>query len=147
EESKKKDGEISLENTRILTDIETIIEYIKIMLPQCKTNVRLVIPDIDDLNKFEITTIIKEIPNKIRLNIATKIDDPGGNEFVNEIKKYCQLTNYFERKFIALNIDSSIFLVGIFKGDNVIGIYTDILEIIELFKPAIMEPFVKGRRV
>ncbi len=147
EEQKKVMGELSTENTKVFLNMEEIIDKIKEILPQAKSNVRLVVPDINDLNKFELTKIIKKMPNKIRINIGANIEDPIGNAFVNNIKNYCQLTNYFDNKLIAVNIDSSKFLIAIFTDDNIIGIYTEILEIINILKPAIMEPFIKGIKI
>jgi len=91
--------------------------------------------------------IIKKIPNKVRLNIAAKINDPDTNILVTDLKNYCQLTDYSEKKIIALNIDSSKCLIGVFNGEKVISIYSEILGIIEIFNPTIMEPFIKGLRV
>ena len=133
--------------TRVISSMEGIFEIIKEVLPQAKSSIRLVLPDIQDLNKFNLTDTIMEIPYKVRLNIAAKIDDPLNDDIARELKKRCQLTNYFEKRIIALSVDSSIILIGIFKGMNVIGIYSEILEIIEILKPAIMEPFIKGVKI
>ena len=133
--------------TRVISSMEGIFEIIKEVLPQAKSSIRLVLPDIQDLNKFNLTDTIMEIPYKVRLNIAAKIDDPLNDDIARELKKRCQLTNYFEKRIIALFVDSSKILIGIFKGMNVIGIYSEILEIIEILKPAIMEPFIKGVKI
>ncbi len=147
QKQKKEKKEISSENTEVLFDMESIIEKIREMFPQGKSNIRLVIPEIDDLNKFELIDTIKKIPKKIRINIGTKIEDPDSNALVSEIKGHCQLTNYFDKKFIALNIDSSKFLIGVFTKDDIVGIYTEIMEIIDLLKPTIMEPFIRGSKI
>ena len=97
------------------------------------------------LNK--LIDIIKSIPNKVRLNIAAKINNPDTNILVSELKDYCQLTDYSEKKIIALNIDSSKCLIGVFNGEKVMSIYSEILGIIEIFNPTIMEPFIRGLRV
>ncbi|TFF88774.1 MAG: hypothetical protein EU550_00680 [Promethearchaeota archaeon] len=81
------------------------------------------------------------------MNIAAKIEDPFGDPFVRDVKKFCQLTNYSEKKFIAVNIDSTKFLIGIFKDDKIHAIYTEVSDFIELFKQAIMEPFINGKRI
>lgn len=133
--------------TRVISSIEDLVEIIKEVLPQAKSSIRLVVPDIQDINKFNLINTIKEIPNKVRLNLAAKIDDPLGDDLARELRNYCQLTNYFEKRIIALFVDSSIILIGLFKGMNVIGIYSELLEIIEILKPAIMEPFIKGIKI
>jgi len=140
--------EETIEGTKIISNLNNIFEIIKDLLPQGKSNIRLVVPEIDYISKFELINTIKEIPTKVRINIGAKIEDPAGNICVQDLKNHCQLTNYSAKKFIALNVDSSKFLIGLFIGENeVLGIYTEVLEIINLFKPAIMEPFIRGVKI
>ena len=134
-------------STRIISNMDDVAELLKKVLPQAKSNLRLVLPDIQDLRKYGLIDIIKEIPNKVRLNIAAAINEPASNVLVSELRNYCQMYNFSEKKIIALNIDSSKCLIGIFSGDNVICFYSELLEIIEILNPTIMEPFIKGRRV
>lgn len=146
-EEEGKGEKISLENTGVLSCMEDIISYMGEILPQGKTNVRLVVPEIDDLEKHELMNILKELPSKVRINIAGKIDDTNENTVVQELKDCSQLTNYNDTKFIALNVDSANIIIGILRGDDVIGLYTDIIEFINLLLPTIMEPFIKGRKI
>jgi DNA repair exonuclease SbcCD ATPase subunit len=136
-----------LKDTVVIHNFEKIIEQIKTILPKGRSTIRLVLPDIHDIEKYNITDTLKKIPSNVILNLAANINDPYQDPFVKDIKNYCQLTNYNARKFIAINVDSSQFLIGIFKDGNIIGIYTEVLEFIDLFKQAIMEPFIKGRKL
>ncbi len=136
-----------LNGTRVISNLEDIVRQIKEILPKGKSTIRLVLPDIHDLEKFEIVEILKKIPENVILNIAAKIENPFDDTFVREIKNYAKLTNYTERKFIALNVDLSQFLIGIFKGNEIIGIFTEVSELIDIFKQTIMEPFIKGRKI
>jgi len=141
----EKEGE--LKETMVIRNFDILMEQIKKILPQGKSTIRLVLPDIHDIEKHDLTDTIKNMPGNVILNIAANIEDPFQDTFVKEIKNHCQLTNYNARKFIAINVDSSQFLIGIFKDDNVIGIYTEVSDFIDLFKQAIMEPFIKGRKL
>jgi chromosome segregation ATPase len=134
-------------STRIIPNMEDIVKLLKKVLPQAKSTIRLVMPNIQDLSNYDLVNLIKEIPDKVRLNIAAEISDPERNIIVSDLRNSCQLTNYLEKKIIAFNIDSSKCLIGVFSGDKVTSIYSEILEIIEMLNPAIMEPFVRGRRV
>ncbi|MFX0188084.1 MAG: coiled-coil domain-containing protein [Candidatus Hodarchaeota archaeon] len=144
---KKEIEKVAERSTKIISNMEDIFELLKKILPQAKSNIRLVLPDIQDLSKYELIDIIKEMPNKVRLNIAAKINDPATNILISELKNYCKFTDYSEKKIIALNIDSSKCLIGIFSGAKVISIYSEILEIIEILNPSIMEPFIRGTRI
>jgi len=134
----------SNEDTQILSSMDAIIEKIKVVLPQGKSNIRLVLPEIADLQKHELIKIIKKIPNKIRINIGANIEDPLNNAIANDLKNFCQLTSCINKKLIGLNIDASKVLIAVFTGKEVVGIYTEVLEVVDLLKPAIMEPFIKG---
>jgi len=138
----------SIESTKIVSDLDVIINIIKNLLTQGKSNIRLILPEIDDLNKFDLINIIRKLPTKVRINICAKIEDPTENVFIADLKNYCQLTDYSDKKFLALNVDSSKFLLCLFVEDNkILGIYTEELEFINLFKPAIMEPFIRGTKI
>ena len=134
-------------STRIISNMDDIAKLLKKVLPQAKSTIRLVMPNIQDLSDYNLINLIKEIPNKVRLNIAAEISEPDRNFIVSELRNFCQITDYSEKKIIALNIDSSKCLIGIFRGDKVISLYSEILEIIEMLNPIIMEPFIRGRRV
>ena len=134
-------------STRIISNMDDIAKLLKKVLPQAKSTIRLVMPNIQDLSDYDLINLIQEIPNKVRLNIAAEISEPDRNFIVSELRNFCQITDYSEKKIIALNIDSSKCLIGIFRGDKVISLYSEILEIIEMLNPIIMEPFIRGRRV
>ena len=138
----------SLESTKIISNIETIVKIVQDLLPKGKSNIRLVLPKIENLNKFELVNLIRKIPPKVRVNICANIKDPTGDALVADLKNHCQLTDYKDIKFFALNVDSSKFLIGLFMGDDeILGIYTEELLFINLFKPAIMEPFIRGIKI
>ena len=134
-------------STRIISNMDDIAKLLKKVLPQAKSTIRLVMPNIQDLSDYNLINLLKEIPDKVRLNIAAEISEPARNFIVSELRNFCQITDYSEKKIIALNIDSSKCLIGIFSGDKVICFYSEILEIIEMLNPIIMEPFIRGRRV
>jgi len=144
---KKAEKDKILQETVVISNLNQVMEQIKVILPQGRSTIRLVLPNINDLNKYGISEIIKAIPSNVIINVAVKIDDPFGDTYVKEIKRFCQLTNYSDKKFIAINVDSSKFLIGIFKENEIIGIYTELPDFIDLFKQAIMEPFIKGKKI
>ena len=148
-EKVEESGEAILaKNTIILTNMEEIIHYLKRTLPLAKSSVRLVLPDVHNLEKFELIDILKELPDNMRINIAALVDNPFNDIFVRDLKHLCRLTNYASRKFIALNVDSSKFIIGMFKSNEEIeGIYTEFSEFIDILKPTIMEPFLRGKKV
>ena len=144
---KEVDKQTHIENVSLISGLDEIFKKIKELLPEAKSNIRLIIPNIQNIKDYELINVLKGIPNKVRISIATSIENPIGDPLLRDLKNFCQVTNYSEKKFIALNIDSSKFLFGTFSANKVIGIHCDVLEILEIFKPAIMEPFIKGRKV
>ncbi len=135
------------ENTGVFFNLDGILDFMKKSIPQGKSTVRIIVPSIQDLTKYKLVEALQQLPNNIVVNIAGSISDPFGDPLVRELKSKFQLTHFNDCKIIALNIDSVKCLIGLQKDNKIIGIYSNISEIIELFKPAIMEPFIRGRKL
>ncbi len=135
------------ENTGVLFNLEGILEYMKNGILQGKNTVRIIVPSIQDLTKYNLLEVVQQLPSNIVVNIAGSISDPFGNPLVRDLKSRFQLTNFNDCKMFALNVDSLKCLIGLQKENKIIGIFTNLPEIIELFKPAIMEPFIRGRKL
>jgi len=139
--------DISLQGTGIISDISTMENYFKNHIKTTKRNIRLVIPNIRDLERYGLLEILNNLPENVNVWVAGKIDEQADNEFIQEIRKRYQIINYSNEGIFALNIDSSTISIGITRHKKTIGIFTDSIDLINLFKPTIMEPFIRGRKV
>lgn len=139
--------DINLQGTGIISDISAIENYFKNQIKNTKRSIRLVLPNIRDLERYGLLEILNNLPENVNVWVAGKIDEQADNEFIQEIRKRYQIINYSNEGIFALNIDSATISIGITRHKKTIGIFTDSIDLINLFKPTIMEPFIRGRRV
>ncbi len=139
--------DINLQGTGIISDISAMENYFKNHIENTKRNIRLVLPNIRDLERYGLLEILNNLPENVNVWVAGKIDEQADNEFIQEIRKRYQIINYSNEGIFALNIDSATISIGITRHKKTIGIFTDSIDLINLFKPIIMEPFIRGRKV
>jgi len=139
--------DINLQGTGIISDIFAMENYFKNHIKNTKRNIRLVLPNIRDLERYGLLEILNDLPENVNVWVAGKIDEQADNEFIQEIRKRYQIINYSNEGIFALNLDSATISIGITRHKKTIGIFTDSIDLINLFKPTIMEPFIRGRRI
>ena len=139
--------DINFQGTGIISDISAMENYFKNHIENTKRNIRLVLPNIRDLERYGLLEILNNLPENVNVWVAGKIDEQADNEFIQEIRKRYQIINYSNEGIFALNIDSATISIGITRHKKTIGIFTDSIDLINLFKPTIMEPFIRGRKV
>ncbi len=139
--------DIEVQGTGIISDISVMESHFKNHIKKAKRNIRLVLPNIQDLEKYGLLEVLNELPENVKIWVAGKIVDPSDNEFIQKIKKRYQVVNYSDEGIFALSIDSANIAIGITNFKRTVGIFTDSIEMINLFKPTIMEPFIRGRKV
>lgn len=139
--------DIEVQGIGIISDISAMESHFKNHIKKARRNIRLVLPNIQDLEKYGLLELLNELPENVNIWVAGKIEDPSDNEFIQKIRKRYQVVNYSDESFFALNIDSANIAIGITNINRTVGIFTDSLEMINLFKPTIMEPFIRGRKV
>jgi len=139
--------DINLQGTGIISDISAMENYFKNHIENTKRNIRLVLPNIRDLERYGLLEILNNLPENVNVWVAGKIDEQADNEFIIEIRKRYQIINYSNEGIFALNIDSATISIGITRHKKTIGIFTDSIDLINLFKPTIMEPFIRGRKL
>lgn len=139
--------DINFQGTGIISDISAMENYFKNHIENTKRNIRLVLPNIRDLERYGLLEILNNLHENVNVWVAGKIDEQADNEFIQEIRKRYQIINYSNEGIFALNIDSATISIGITRHKKTIGIFTDSIDLINLFKPTIMEPFIRGRKV
>jgi len=138
---------INLQGTGIISNLSAMENYFKNQIKNTKRNIRLVLPNIRDLERYGLLEILNNLPENVNVWVAGKIDQQADNGFIQEIRKRYQIINYSNEGIFALNIDSATISIGITRHKKTIGIFTDSIDLINIFKPTIMEPFIRGRKV
>lgn len=136
-----------VEGTGVISNSDTLTNFLKSSIKQARSNIRLILPEIHDIEKLGVLDVLNGIPKNVKVNIAGNIEDAYGDDLVRELKKIYQLTNYKGENIFALNVDSSKIGLGTIKGNKTIGIFTDSIPLIDLIKSTIMAPFLKGRKI
>ncbi len=139
--------DINLQGTGIISNLYAMENYFKNHIKNTKRNIRLVLPNIRDLERYGLLEILNNLPENVNVWIAGKIDQQADNGFIQEIRKRYQIIDYSNEGIFALNIDSATISIGITRHKKTIGIFTDSIDLINIFKPTIMEPFIRGRKV
>ncbi len=139
--------DINLQGTGIISNLYAMENYFKNHIKNTKRNIRLVLPNIRDLERYGLLEILNNLPENVNVWIAGKIDQQADNGFIQEIRKRYQIIDYSNEGIFALNIDSATISIGITRQKKTIGIFTDSIDLINIFKPTIMEPFIRGRKV
>ena len=136
-----------IEGTGIIINTSSLTDFFRNNIRTAKSNIRIVLPDIHDIERFSLIEDLHELPKNVTVSIAAKIDDVYSDDFVRELKKNYQLINYEGENVFALNIDSAKIGIGTTSEKGTLGIYTDSMALIDLFKSTIMAPFLRGRKV
>jgi chromosome segregation ATPase len=145
----KVEGFLSGE-TGIFTEFDTLKEYLSTTLQKVKRSVRIVLPNMLFFEKFELMPKFNELSDKIILNIAVPILNKEDETLLSKLKERDTfIINTTEKDIFALSIDGTNLALGVVSstGEDVRGIYTTIPELINLLNVAIMNPFVKGKKI
>jgi hypothetical protein len=148
-ELEKVEGFLSGE-TGIFTEFDTLKEYLSIRFQKVKRSVRIVLPNMSFFERFELMPKFDELNDKIILNIAVPVLNKEDEEFFSRLKERDTIIiNTTEENIFALATDGTTLALGVVSstGEDVRGIYTTIPELINLLNTAIMNPFVKGKKI
>lgn len=148
-ELEKVEGFLSGE-TGIFTEYDTLKEYLSTTLQKVKRSIRIVLPNMLFFEKFDLLPKFNELNDKIILNIAVPILNKEDEAILSKLKERDTfIINTTEKDIFALSTDGTNLALGVVSstGEDVRGIYTTIPELINLLNVAIMNPFVKGKKI
>ena len=60
--------------------------HFKNHIKKARRNIRLVLPNIQDLEKYGLLELLNELPENVNIWVAGKIEDPSDNEFIQKNK-------------------------------------------------------------
>ncbi len=147
-EDMRSDGGIISDNSGVLADMVSLVDFTKHSIQNVSRSLRLVCPDVEFLVENGLVDLIKNHPKKLILNIAVPIDPKLNEELINDLKQAgARITNTSEKNIFALNIDGAMIALGVVSGVKARALYSDIPELVTLLTEPIMTPFVKGSKV
>ncbi len=131
--------------TGLIMNKEDLIRLMKDWLISARRSVRIVVPTVRDLEENGLTELLNAQAESTQISIAT--DLTGAESLVDEWKnKGWTVVDFNEKNLWVLNIDGGQVMMTVAKKNEYNGIFSDIPEFIELFKNAMMHPFIKGKK-
>jgi DNA repair exonuclease SbcCD ATPase subunit len=134
--------------TGIFFDHQGIIDYLKERITVARRSLRLVVPTITYLDENNLLKLLNELPDNCIVNIATKIDEVEQAEFVEKWKERgFYLTNYEEENLVCISSNGEDVGVAFVTTESGSGFFTNILDLVTIFKQAVMHAFIRGKKI
>jgi chromosome segregation ATPase len=134
--------------TGIITDTASFIDYLKQQLSEVNRSLRIVLPRLSFIQEHGLLEIIKKYGESVNLNIAAPVKLETDMKLIDELKgKNAVIVDTSERNMLGLSVNGANIALAVVSGDKIRGIYTTIYELVNLLNAALMNPFVKGKKV
>ena len=147
-EDMRSDGGVVHDESGVLNDMPSLVEYIQNGITNVTRSLRLVCPNIDFLVESGIVDMLKKHPKKLILNLAVPVDAKLNQGIIDDLKQAdARITNTSEKNIFAMNIDNAKIALGMVSGVKARVLFTDIPELVSIMTESIMTPFVKGIRI
>lgn len=148
QEIQEKADSVSMGLTGIMVDMGIAVEYVKDRIKSTSRSLRLVVPSMQFLEKYELLAQLDQLPESSVVNIATALDLGVHQSFVDNCKERgWYVTNYPERNFLMVSVDGSDVSIAFTNESQVSGFYSNIPELVTIFNQALMYPFIKGQKL
>ncbi|MHA1519362.1 MAG: hypothetical protein ACTSVZ_14125 [Promethearchaeota archaeon] len=148
QEIREKADSVSMGLTGILYDMELVVEYIKDRIRNATRSLRIVVPTVEFLKEFEILEMLDQLPDSSVVNIATSLDIAEHKALVDGWKdRGWVVTNYSEQNFLMISADGADVSIAFTSKTQVSGFYSNIEDLVIIFKQALMYPFIKGQKM
>jgi len=133
--------------TGIYKRLSSLITHFKMKIGNTQRSLRLIVPDLVDLQKNNLLEALNTLQPQILKNIAASVDMTKDGPLVEELKRSnFKLTDFKGGNLFALTVDTNEAALAIFdKVNNTItGVFSNNDELVKLLSQAIMNPFIKG---
>lgn len=138
---------ITTGSTGIFYKIDQTVNYIKNLIENARSNVRLVVPDFGDLDTYGILDLMENLGPTINTFVAGNIDAESHGAIVSKLReRNATLVNYSQRDMYAIIVDSANLGIALLEGDSIVGIFTNIEKLVGLLKDSVINPFIKGTK-
>jgi predicted nucleic acid-binding Zn-ribbon protein len=144
----KKIASVSSGSTGILYDLHSAIEYLTERIKESNRSLRIVAPSIEFLEENGIIRLMDDIPESCVVNIATALDMNIHVDLIDNWKnKGWVVHNYQGRNFLMSSANGSDVSIAYITEGKVSGFYSNIQDLVIIFKQALMHPYVKGQKL
>jgi hypothetical protein len=144
----EKVASISSGSTGILTDISGSVEYIGDRIKKATRSLRLVAPTVEFLQENGLDALMEGLPTSCVVNIATALDLESNAPVIEKWKSHGWIVNNYQgQNFLMSSANGIDVSIAYISGNKVSGFYSNIKDLVSIFRQALMHPFIKGQKL
>lgn len=148
QEIEEKIASVATGSTGILYDVRSSIEYIMERIKEANRSLRIVVPTIQFMEETGLLAAVNELPESCVVNIATSLDIAEHSPIIESWKnRGWYVNNYQDKNFLMASSNGSNVSIAFITQGMVSGFYSNIADLVTIFKQALMHPFIKGQKL
>ncbi len=139
--------ELISKKTGTFNNIAAFMLFLKTKLEDVKRTIRIILPDLKDIEKYEIKNKFLGLPKNILKNLACTVDTDKDEELLGLLKeRNFRITDYRGVKLFALTVDNLTAALAVYdkKNESLTGVFSNDQELVRLLSQSIISPFIKG---
>ena len=133
--------------TGTFNNIAAFMLFLKTKLEDVKRTVRIILPDLTNIEKYEIKNKFLGLPKNILKNLACAVDTEKDEELLGLLKdRNFRITDYRGVKLFALTVDNLTAALAVYNkaNESITGVFSNDQELVRLLSQSIISPFIKG---
>ncbi|MHA1519361.1 MAG: hypothetical protein ACTSVZ_14120 [Promethearchaeota archaeon] len=130
--------------------VSALITHFKFKMDNVNRTIRLILPELSFIEKYDLTETLFALPNIVLKNLACNVDPSRDGEMLDELKsRNFKVTDYKDTKIFALAIDNAIAALAVFEEETeaVTGLFSSNGELVKYLSQVVMTPFIKGTKL
>ncbi len=144
----EKVASVSTGSTGIIYDVNSAMEYMLGRIAIANRSLRFVAPSIEFMEQNGIIDAIEQLPESSVVNIATSMSIDEHSELIDKWKsRGWYVNNYQGENFLMISANGSDVAIAYYSQGRVSGFYSNIEDLVSIFKQALMYPFIKGQKL
>jgi len=133
--------------TGTFNNIAAFMLFLKTKLENVKRTIRIILPDLADIEKYEIKNKFLGLPKNILKNLACTVDTEKDDKLLQMLKeRNFRITDYRGVKLFALTVDNLTAALAVYdkRNETLTGVFSNDQELVRLLSQSIISPFIKG---
>ena len=135
-------------STGILYDISSSIAYMLERIEEANRSLRIVAPSIEFLTENGLLEPLNALPDSCVVNIAVALDLTENQVIIDQWKaRGWRVFNFSDKNFLMISANGADVSIAYIAGTKVSGFFSNIIDLVTIFKQALMHPYIKAVRV
>jgi len=148
QEYEEKVASVSSGSTGILYDIRNSIDYILERISEANRSLRIVAPSVEFLVDNGLIGPLNNLPESCVVNIAVALDLTENQAIIDQWKaRGWHVFNFTDENFLMIAANGADVSIAYISGTKVSGFFSNISDLVTIFKQALMHPYVKAVRI